>query len=133
MEILLVDDDYAHCLLANRALKKYTESVSIKEFHSASKVILEIKENHLSDLSLAIIDLKLDHESGITVLKAIRNNTILKALPVLIVSTSDLSEHIKEAYLAGANCYLAKGQDPKIYSDNLKKAVQFFSTVNAIQ
>ncbi|MGI6523944.1 MAG: response regulator [Bdellovibrionota bacterium] len=133
VKILLVDDDCAHRLVASRAVKKLPHPVEIIESGSADTAINLINEafkNAAPDdqpFNLAIIDLKLDHKSGIDVLNELRSFSSEMVLPVIIVSTSDLADHINSSYAARANCYIIKGADPLSYSKNLYQAVSYFS------
>ncbi len=57
---------------------------------------------------LMLLDLKLPHVSGMEVLKRVRTETALKALPVLVLTTSGLERDVIEAYQCGANAFLIK-------------------------
>ena len=48
---------------------------------------------------------------GIEVLTAIRNDSALAAIPVIILSGSRSPADVRNSYLSGANCYLQKPED----------------------
>ena len=60
------------------------------------------------EYDLIVLDLNLEHESGIDVLKDIRKKYNQFALPVLMVTASENPKDVLEALAAGANDYISK-------------------------
>jgi CheY-like chemotaxis protein len=58
--------------------------------------------------SLVFLDLKMPRRGGFEVLQWIRNNPLLKCLPVLILTSSRHDVDVRRAYEMGANSYLVK-------------------------
>ena len=58
--------------------------------------------------SLILLDLKMPRATGFEVLKWIRNQPALGKVAVVILSGSELQDHIQLAYAAGANSYMIK-------------------------
>jgi two-component system, chemotaxis family, response regulator Rcp1 len=57
---------------------------------------------------IVLLDLKLPKMGGLEVLAQIKNDKHLKAIPTIILSTSDLESDIRSAYENYANCYFIK-------------------------
>ena len=57
---------------------------------------------------LVLLDLKIPYFSGHEVLQWIRQQPALKAMPVIILTSSTNDEDISQAYALGANAYLEK-------------------------
>jgi len=55
-----------------------------------------------------LLDLRLPRVDGLEVLKVIKNNDELKAIPVVILTTSDAEKDLVQAYNQYANSYLVK-------------------------
>jgi DNA-binding response OmpR family regulator len=55
-----------------------------------------------------ILDLSLPKKSGEAVLAELRSDPNLRAIPVVIFSTSRSNRDIVRSYELGANCYLSK-------------------------
>ena len=58
--------------------------------------------------SLILLDLKMPRATGFELLKWIRKHPEMAAVPILILSGSELHEDIRQAYAFGANSYLIK-------------------------
>ena len=58
--------------------------------------------------SLILLDLKMPRASGFEILKWVRTQPQLKAMPIVVLSGSQLQEDMRQAYARGANSYLVK-------------------------
>jgi two-component system response regulator len=57
---------------------------------------------------LVLLDLNLPRKSGLEVLATVKTNEQLKAIPAIILSTSDRDEDVRRCFQNGANAYLTK-------------------------
>jgi len=57
---------------------------------------------------LVLLDMKMPRATGLEILKWIRNHSLSKHLPVIVLSGSELQEDMHQAYEGGANSYLVK-------------------------
>ncbi len=60
---------------------------------------------------LILLDLNLPGRSGLEVLEVIKEDAQLKAIPVVVLTTSERQEDIKGSYLAHANSFVTKPLD----------------------
>ena len=113
--ILLVEDDETHAMLITRAF----EDVKIShEFHwlccGDEALDYLFRKGKFADPEdsprpdLILLDLRLPVVDGHDVLRAIKGSEDLKALPVVILSTSQNKADIAKAYSNYANSYLVK-------------------------
>ncbi len=58
--------------------------------------------------SLVLLDLKLPYKNGLEVLHWMRQNEIVRRLPVIMFTTSAETSDVNEAYRLGANGYVVK-------------------------
>jgi chemotaxis family two-component system response regulator Rcp1 len=58
-----------------------------------------------------LLDLNLPRLTGREVLERIRESSDLRAIPVVVLTTSRRPEDVLELYRAGANSYIEKPQD----------------------
>ncbi len=58
--------------------------------------------------ALILLDLKMPRATGFELLKWIRKHPEMGAVPIVVLSGSELHEDIRQAYAFGANSYLIK-------------------------
>lgn len=124
--ILLVDDEPPHRMLAKRALRRAFPNAIVHECASLDDT-LRILSSPGTMLCLAIVDLNLQGQSGLEVLKALRADTRYTALPVVINSTSQLESDVHSAYACGASAYIFKSDQPEQFGAELGSAVRFLT------
>lgn len=73
--------------------------------------LMELLSKNGSLPSIIILDLNMPRMGGREVLTAIRANTTLKHIPVIVFSTSDADIDVKECYDLGCNTYMTKPND----------------------
>lgn len=113
--ILLVEDDPADVFRIQRAFSKADITSALQVVVDGEQAIyyLSGQEPYRDRDSyplpiLVLLDLKLPRRSGFDVLNWLRNESSIKHLPVVVLTSSDQQSDIDRAYAAGANSYLAK-------------------------
>lgn len=118
--ILLVEDEPSDSLLIQRAFKSNNVEnpiIHLKDGQQALDYLLG--EEIYSDREqfpipgLILLDLNLPKVKGLKVLDKIKKTPILKRIPTIVLSASDQSSDINQAYDSGANGYITK---PVTYS-----------------
>jgi len=110
LKILLIDDSDADVYLfeeAFRAVQSMHEIVIARDGEAALQHLHSIAENELLP-ALILLDLNLPKIDGFQVLGAIRADSRLRAIPVIIISSSADRRHVHRAYEMGANAYMVK-------------------------
>jgi len=113
--ILLVEDNPDDVMLTLRALKKghVINNVIVAEDGAKALDFLfgkgEFEGRNTADHPrLILLDLKLPKIGGFEVLEAIKNDPILKRVPVVILTSSRQEEDVVRGYDLGANSYIRK-------------------------
>ncbi len=101
--ILIVDDYEPMRRLAAEWLKEETDLMVCGEAENCSQALESIASQRPD---LAIVDISLDGENGIDLIKAIRPRH--PRLPVIVHSSYDDRRHRNAAYEAGAQGYVVK-------------------------
>ncbi len=112
--ILLVDDSPSDALIIDRALREVGidhRLTVLQDGRAALDYLLRLKEpespaEHEPDLVL--LDLNLPGLDGCQVLTAIKNDPELRSIPVVVLTTSDRDEDVRQTYAAGANTFIRK-------------------------
>ena len=125
--ILLVEDTRDDVLLIQRAFRKATLNVRMHVVNDGEAAVDYLagngtyadREQHPLPM-LVLLDLKLPRRSGFDVLTWIRQQPLLKRLPVVILTSSEQMQDVNRAYDLGANTYLLK----PVEFDSLKEMVK---------
>lgn len=114
-EILLVEDNPADANLFRLALAE-SDIPAVLHVVTRGEEGLSFLEDQRDTgeevpVDLVVLDLNLPGKSGLEVLKELKQEVPIEATPILILSTSNNREEIREAYKLGANAYLVKRTD----------------------
>jgi CheY-like chemotaxis protein len=127
--ILLVEDNPADIKITERALRESglpVELLVVRDGQEALDYLLRLGP-HAEDArwrspDLILLDLNLPGLTGREVLEKIRATPALRAVPVVVLTTSRRLEDVQEMYAAGANTYIEKPQ-------NFSRFVQVLQTI----
>jgi CheY-like chemotaxis protein len=112
LSVLVAEDDEIDVTLLQRAFKhaEITNPLHVvRDGHEAIEFLSRLRGLPDERLpGLVLLDLKMPRRDGLQVLRWIREQPILRALPVAIFSSSANTADIENAYEAGANAYLIK-------------------------
>jgi CheY-like chemotaxis protein len=76
---------------------------------------------------MILLDLNLPHYDGTTVLREVKSDPALRAIPVVIFSTSTRAEDISNTYHLHANAYVAKPVDLDDFTTAVRRINTFFT------
>ena len=103
-QVLIVDDDYINRKLLRSILKK--ELYQVQTFEASNgKEALDICYQE-KNLQVILLDIEMPVVNGIEFLNRYLNNPRLKHVPVIAISSNDLSK--KDAFRAGAYDFIVK-------------------------
>jgi DNA-binding NarL/FixJ family response regulator len=115
MKRILIIDDYA--VVRDGVKKIFDDQPGAVEFGEASTAPEALQLAREQDWDLAVLDLVLGNQSGLEVLKDLKQ--IRPRLPVLILSMHSEEQYARRAFKAGASGYITKDSS----RDELAKAV----------
>jgi CheY-like chemotaxis protein len=112
IDLLYIEDNEDYLDFVGMAVRKVDRNLNFKTFSDPLKAkdLLEDKKQHnpMRNAKVVMLDFYMPGVNGIQLLKKIRSYPEMKHTPVIIFSTSDNPEDIREAYSNGANAYLLK-------------------------
>jgi chemotaxis family two-component system response regulator Rcp1 len=115
IEILLVEDSPTDAFLAQEALESFKVTNHLHAVPDGVEAMAFLhKEGKYAQVprpDLILLDLNLPRMDGREVLKAIKNDAELRAIPVVVLTTSKGEEDVLKAYDLHANCYVVKPVD----------------------
>ncbi|BCG47025.1 Two-component transcriptional response regulator, LuxR family [Citrifermentans bremense] len=125
--ILLVEDNPDHAELAMRNLNDGKLANKIFHVEDGEAALDFLNHRGIYDdprqfprPHLILLDLRLPKVDGIEVLKAVKGSEELKAIPVVILTTSAAERDLAQAYQNYANSYLTKPVDFDSFSELLR-------------
>ncbi|HLP52199.1 MAG TPA: response regulator [Chitinophagales bacterium] len=103
----MADDDDGDRLLFNEALRDLPFAVEFTPVTGGEHLMDYLQ--HAQQLPhILFLDLNMPRKNGFDCLREIKQDKKLRALPVVIFSTSDDEQGVERAYLEGAHLYLVK-------------------------
>lgn len=127
LTILLVEDNLDHAELVKRNMEDFQVANSIVHVEDGEAALdylhgrgafADRKRFPLPHLML--LDLRLPKVDGLEVLKEVKNDENLRAMPVVILTTSDAERDMVMAYEQHANSYVTKPVNFAEFSNLLK-------------
>lgn len=127
LTILLVEDNADHAELVMRNLEDFQVANRIVHVQDGEAALdyLHGRRNYadrgLFPLpNLMLLDLRLPKVDGLQVLREVKNDSSLRTVPVVVLTTSDAERDMAMAYECHANSYLIKPVDFDGFSSLLK-------------
>lgn len=133
IEILLVEDNPGDVRLTREALKdaKVANTLHVVEDGVSALDFLHQRAPYtgMPRPDLILLDLNLPRKNGREVLAEIKSDDRLKAIPVVILTTSQAEEDVLRAYNLHANCYITKPVDFTQFTTIVRTIEDFWLTI----
>ncbi|MFN7087934.1 MAG: response regulator [Burkholderiales bacterium] len=133
IEILLVEDNPGDMRLTKEALK---EGKVYSNLHWAKDGVeaLEFlrREGRFASAprpDIILLDLNLPRKDGREVLAVIKDDELLRNIPVVVLTTSKAEEDVLKSYALHANCYVTKPVDLEKFIVVIQSIDRFWLTV----
>jgi two-component system, chemotaxis family, response regulator Rcp1 len=133
VEILLVEDNPGDILLTVEALKegKVYNNLSVAKDGVEAMAFL-CREGRHADAprpDLILLDLNLPKKGGREVLAELKQNSNLKRIPVIVLTTSQAEQDILKSYDLHANCYITKPVELDDFITIVRSIENFWFTI----
>jgi CheY-like chemotaxis protein len=113
--VMLVEDNIDHAELVMRTLQNHRIANKIRHFTDGQTALdYLLRRADFSDPAstprphVILLDLRLPRVDGLEVLQTIKEDQVLKSIPVVILTTSEAERDVARAYYNHANSYLVK-------------------------
>ena len=134
--ILLVEDNPNDIELTLEALGDYNlanEVVVVRDGAEALDYLFrrgDYKMRAEGNPAVVLLDLKMPRVDGLEVLKQIKTDESLKAIPVVVLTSSHEERDLVESYGLGTNAYVVKPVDFKDFVGAIKDIGSFWAILN---
>ena len=125
-KILLVEDNEAEAEIVKLLINdKY--NIELIHIENGIDVIEYINNN---DVDLILLDINIPGKNGKEIAKYIRFE-LKKCIPIVILSTSDNEQDVKECYSYCVNSYLVKPIDFNVFEEMFDRIIQYWMDFNS--
>ena len=137
IEILIADDSESDVELTVHALRKAKLANSIHIVEDGEQALDYLfcrgRYNHRAFTSpprVVLLDLKMPKVDGIEVLRAVRGDARTRAIPVVVLTSSNEQRDLIESYNLGVNAYIQKPVDFEHFRAVIERIGMFWLVVN---
>lgn len=128
--LLLVEDSKADIRLVMEALSDISLKGPINVVEDGQAAIDYLRKSTTSlDAALpglVLLDLNLPKKRGLQVLEEMKQDEMLKRVPVIVLTGSRNEDDVRKAYDLGANCYVVKPMDFDEFARVIRLIVDFW-------
>ncbi len=125
VRFLMVEDDPGHARLIRRNLERAGIPNAVTHFEDGQAILDyffgEDGESHALEPSLILLDLNLPKVDGFEVLRQLKNYERTRAIPVIILTTTDNPREIDRCYELGCSVYITKPVEYEQFADSIRK------------
>ena len=121
--ILLVDDSMMNRMMLTSILG---EDYRILEAENGKRC-LELLQTEAGQISLVLLDINMPVMDGFEVLRTMNTNHTIEDVPVIMISSDDSEEAIREAYELGASDYVNRPFDAKIVYRRVSNTIKLYA------
>lgn len=133
LNVLLVEDDPGDVLIAREAMAAGQLSTSLEVVTDGIEAIAYLRREDGFENSrrpdLILLDLNLPRMSGHEVLAEVKNDPVLRRIPVVVLTTSHAHEDIAKSYDLHAAVHVSKPVDFDEFTGVVKQIDEFFGNV----
>ncbi|MFC1584613.1 response regulator [Fibrobacterota bacterium] len=133
IKILLIEDNPGDIRLTREALTEAEFPNSLMVLDDGEKALDYLNKTgeyaSMDTPDLILLDLNLPKKSGHEILSAVKADSELKKIPVVILTGSSREKDILESYNSYANCYIVKPTNIEQFIEMIRETGTFWSSV----
>ncbi|HCL06484.1 MAG TPA: response regulator [Chitinophagaceae bacterium] len=133
LEILLVEDNEGDIRLTIEAFKEAKIKNQVKVVRDGEEALDYLrKQGNYTDVLLPdiiLLDINLPKIDGKEVLNIMKNDAVLKTIPVIMLTTSSADSDVEESYANHANCYVIKPVDLNKFMDVIRGIEDYWLSI----
>jgi CheY-like chemotaxis protein len=133
IEVLLVEDDPGDVLLIREAFdfNKVHNNLNVVSDGEQALAYLRLEGEYADQVrpDLVLLDLNLPRKDGREVLAEVKGDPTLRAIPIVVLTTSEAEEDVLKSYDLHANAYVTKPVDFERFVAIVRQIDDFFVSV----
>ena len=132
-DVLLVEDDPGDVLLTRDSFEGCHLGLNVHVTSDGEEALSFLhRAGEFADVprpALILLDLNLPRRGGLEVLADLKSDPDLRAIPVVVLTTSQAEADIVRSYELRANAYVIKPIDAAKFADAIRQIDEFFLTL----
>lgn len=133
VRILLVEDNEGDIVLTMEALREARIHNTVDVARDGEEALRRLrKEGPFAEATIPdmiLLDINLPRMDGKELLSIIKNDPVLKIIPVIMLTTSDAEKDVLAAYYNHANCYITKPVDLNKFLEVVQAIKNFWISI----
>lgn len=133
LRILMVEDNPGDAELVKDTLEDSRLHLDIQNVVDGAQALAYLYKNppyeNVDTPDLILLDLNIPKLGGREVLERIKQDSALREIPVVVLTSSDAEQDIVKSYQLGANCYVTKPVGLQAFQSIVRSLEGFWFTV----
>lgn len=126
LNILLIEDDAIEVMKFNRALSTMSTNHKVVEAGNGEEA-LEILRGQQVIPDIIVLDLNMPRINGIELLDILKQDSVLRYIPAIMLTTSNNHKDVMECYKLGIAGYMIKPLKYEDYLERVTKLIHYWS------
>jgi CheY-like chemotaxis protein len=127
--IVMIEDDEGHARLIEKNIVRAGVTNPILKFTTGQAVWDYLYNADRAHSLLILLDLNLPDTTGIDILQRLKQDEVLKRVPVIILTTTDDKLEIERCYELGCSVYITKPVEYEHFAHAIRQLGLFFSVI----
>jgi CheY-like chemotaxis protein len=125
--ILLVEDDDVDAMTTKKALDELEFTNELIRKVDGEEALEYLQQDDKQLPYFILLDLNMPRMNGLEFLKVIKDEQILKRIPVVVLTTSETEQNIVDSYELGVAGYVVKSVDYKHFIESMKTITEYWT------
>jgi CheY-like chemotaxis protein len=136
--ILLAEDSPKDIELTLEALSEHNLAINVTVVKDGVETMDYLrcegnyKQRKPGNPTVLLLDIKMPRKDGLEVLREIRNDELLKTIPVVILTSSREQQDLIKSYDLGVNAYVVKPVNFNDFIEAVKQVGVFWTVINEL-
>jgi CheY-like chemotaxis protein len=134
--ILLVEDSPMDAELTLKALASSRLCDDVLHVHDGAEALDflyrrgSFAQHPVNQPAVVLLDLKMPRIDGMEVLRQVKNDPVLKTIPIVVMTSSREEQDVVESYESGVNAYVVKPVNFESFMDAVQQVGAFWAVLN---